>query len=77
MSKSFLGPLSLENIEAQFCSDWLKDEIRSNLTELETLKQKLAVADAAMLQAITDLKAKEKGLWKIEHALLVALEKIK
>lgn len=32
------GPLSLENVESQFCSDWLKDEIRRVLKDRDAWK---------------------------------------
>ena len=36
MNPKLLGQLDLDNVDAQFCSDWLKDEIRRVLKERGT-----------------------------------------
>jgi hypothetical protein len=36
--KDFTGPLSLENLEHQFCSDWLKDQIRGLLIRVSSIE---------------------------------------
>ena len=39
MSKDFTGPLSLDNLGYQFCSDWLKGEIKRVLEENLKLRE--------------------------------------
>jgi hypothetical protein len=42
-----LGPLSPSNVDQQFCSDWLKSEIRRLFNRAEMLELRLgAIADA-------------------------------
>lgn len=38
------GPLAPDNIDQQFCSDWLKDEIRRVFAERDAANAKLAEA---------------------------------
>ena len=42
------GPLSLANLPAQFCSDWLKDEIKRVIAERDSALARLKVAEEAL-----------------------------
>lgn len=41
MSDVDLDKLTLENMDAQFCSDWLKDQIRALIQERDGLKKQI------------------------------------
>lgn len=69
----FTGPLSLENLDAQFCSDWLKDEIRRVLTYTTKLEKSegLWLSEVNRLnQVIPELQSKlaeAKGLLSLSE----------
>ena len=46
------GPLSLENVDAQFCSDWLKGEIRGLLERNAVLTEALELIDATTFDTL-------------------------
>jgi len=45
LSDMDMSKVTLENLGAQFCSDWLKDQIREMLTEIAESRAKLARVD--------------------------------
>jgi hypothetical protein len=49
--KDCLGPLSPANIDAQFCSDWLKDEIRRVFAERDAALARAEAAEKLLAEA--------------------------
>jgi len=54
LSDMDMSKVTLENLGAQFCSDWLKDQIREMLTELIASRAKLARVDG-LVKALTNI----------------------
>jgi hypothetical protein len=63
MSKDPTGPLSTENVDWQFCSDWLKDEIKRVLTERDRLEADAHALREALLRCHEGLQAIQADTW--------------
>lgn len=80
MSEIDLGPLTKENIDQQFCSDWLKAEIKKLFDTLEGLESEsqeqarlLGISGSKELKLLAEIEELKKKLDITIKALEVAM----